>query len=115
MSLGWGFLENQWYLLDATCFEFTKERKLVEFIDWNHNSNKNNSITHTGDLVDYEKKTVTQTISISLSKLDPATRYLVFAITAYLQLQITLFYLYYLHIYKIYFMNCFVALKMVFD
>lgn len=84
MSLGWGFLNSEWYLLDATCFEYTKTGQMNSFIDWNHTSNANRSITHTSDMVDHEKSTVTQVINISLSKLDPSTHFLVFAITAYL-------------------------------
>jgi hypothetical protein len=40
MKLGWGFKGTEWYLLDASVFEFTKEGKNVgknaaaPWVDW---------------------------------------------------------------------------------
>jgi stress response protein SCP2 len=84
MAIGWGYVGDEWYLLDATCFEFTKEGNMTTIIDWYRTRNGNSSISHTSDVIDREKSTVTQTINISLSQLPATTHFLVFSITAYL-------------------------------
>jgi ubiquitin-protein ligase/stress response protein SCP2 len=83
MGLGWNFKGEKWYILDATCFEFSNDGVELEAIDWRHTVNENKSITHSSDKVDREKETVEQEITIVLSKLRPETRTLVFTITAF--------------------------------
>lgn len=97
MKLGWGYKDAEWYLLDATCLEFTKDRKFVEYVDYsfNHRSNTNGSLTHSGDIIDFETHTVTQTIDITLSKLPPTTHSLVFLITAYHYYTLLLFFFFF--------------------
>eukprot|EP00026_Physarum_polycephalum_P001294 Phypoly_transcript_01295.p1 GENE.Phypoly_transcript_01295~~Phypoly_transcript_01295.p1 ORF type:complete len:1116 (+),score=191.20 Phypoly_transcript_01295:80-3427(+) len=84
MKLGWGYQDKDWYLLDASVFEFDSDGKFIDpYIDWNHKSNANNSITHSGDILDHEKMTVTQTIRITLHEVPQVTHFIVFSITAF--------------------------------
>lgn len=84
MKLGWGYKE-EWYLLDATCLEYTKEGTYAGLVDWANHDNENESLHHSGDIVDYDTQTVTQTINISLRRVSITTHSLVFLITAFRQ------------------------------
>lgn len=83
MGLGWGYKDFEQYL-DATCFEFKKNGELIGFVDYHHNVNANASVTHSGDIVNREKKTVEHTINITLSRLKPETEVLMLTISAWI-------------------------------
>ena len=82
MGLGWGCVGGITFL-DASCFECAKSGKSLEVVDFSNTNNKNSSVVHSGDVVDYEKLSVEHTINVTLDRLRPDTEILMFTITAY--------------------------------
>jgi len=83
MVLSWGYVGASPEYLDASCFEFSKTGVALSVVDYSSRSTPNMSIRHSGDTIDFTKKTVQHTINIALSTLQKETTHLVFTITAF--------------------------------
>ncbi|KAJ7523811.1 hypothetical protein O6H91_18G063500 [Diphasiastrum complanatum] len=69
--------------LDASCLLYDFSGKLVEIVDYHRTSSLSRAVTHSGDIIDYEKKEGTHRINIFLEKLPEIVKELYFTMSGW--------------------------------
>ena len=83
----WKWVGDNTQYLDATCLAYAFNRKWVSTVDYSmrggsHDGTKG-AVRHSGDVLDYDRKSGTHTINVNLSSLPHNVQTLYFAVSAF--------------------------------
>jgi len=79
----WGYKSENIQFLDASCLLYDYSNNLIETIDFRNTISTTKAVIHSGDIIDYNKKSGKHTIKIKLNLLPKNIKSLFFTISAW--------------------------------